>query len=202
MAGSEETHVRAPCGSAEQPCRAGQRCVKESKNSLDTGRWGRHGFSQYGWYVERSLTWSSALSSIKESDKSCRGVLPGWVEWLCCCRSAGRFEPAMPPWWFLCHCFVCSVLSDMIRWNTIGVFRPPEITRSRSDNNCRLWQAVPATWISHGVYFLSSFLITIITEICKAPTLRLKALNKRTHIMYIEMENVIQNKKIPTMLQA
>ena len=32
-------------------------------------------------------------------------------------------------------------------------------------------------------------------EICKAPTLRLKALNKHTHIMYIEMENVIKEKK-------
>ena len=32
-------------------------------------------------------------------------------------------------------------------------------------------------------------------EICKAPTLRLKALNKHTHIMYIEMENVIKFKK-------
>ena len=32
-------------------------------------------------------------------------------------------------------------------------------------------------------------------EICKAPTLRLKALNKHTHIMYIEMENVIQKNK-------
>ena len=32
-------------------------------------------------------------------------------------------------------------------------------------------------------------------EICKAPTLRLKALNKHTHIMYIEMENVIKLKK-------
>ena len=32
-------------------------------------------------------------------------------------------------------------------------------------------------------------------EICKAPTLRLKALNKHTHIMYIEIENVIQKKK-------
>ena len=33
-------------------------------------------------------------------------------------------------------------------------------------------------------------LIIILIEICKAPTLRLKALNKRsiTHIMYIEME--------------
>ena len=29
-------------------------------------------------------------------------------------------------------------------------------------------------------------------EICKAPTQRLKALNKHTHIMYIEIENVIQ----------
>ena len=29
-------------------------------------------------------------------------------------------------------------------------------------------------------------------QICKAPTLRLKTLNKHTHIMYIEMENVIQ----------
>ena len=28
----------------------------------------------------------------------------------------------------------------------------------------------------------------IIMEICKAPTLRLKALNKHTHIMYIEMK--------------
>ena len=32
----------------------------------------------------------------------------------------------------------------------------------------------------------------IITDICKAPTLRLKTLNKHTHIMYIEMENVIK----------
>ena len=29
-------------------------------------------------------------------------------------------------------------------------------------------------------------------EICKAPTLRLKALNKHPHIMDIEMENVIK----------
>ena len=29
-------------------------------------------------------------------------------------------------------------------------------------------------------------------KICKAPTLRLKVLNKHTHIMYIEMENVIK----------
>ena len=36
-------------------------------------------------------------------------------------------------------------------------------------------------------------IMIIIMEICKAPTLRLKALNKHTHIMYIEMENVIQS---------
>ena len=39
------------------------------------------------------------------------------------------------------------------------------------------------------------FLIVMIMEICKAPTLRLKAQNKHTYIMYIEMEKVIQKKK-------
>ena len=34
-------------------------------------------------------------------------------------------------------------------------------------------------------------IIIIIMEICKAPTLQLKSLNKHTHIMYIEMENVV-----------
>ena len=44
----------------------------------------------------------------------------------------------------------------------------------------------------------------IIMEICKALTLRLKALNKHTHIMYIEMENVTKKKKkyISTSVQA
>ena len=32
-------------------------------------------------------------------------------------------------------------------------------------------------------------------EFFKAPTLQLKALNEHTHIMYIEMENVIKKKK-------
>ena len=32
-------------------------------------------------------------------------------------------------------------------------------------------------------------------EICKTLTLRLKALNNYTHIMYIEMENVIKKRK-------
>ena len=37
-------------------------------------------------------------------------------------------------------------------------------------------------------------IIIIIMEICKAPEAlnKLKALNKHTHIMYIEMENVIK----------
>ena len=39
------------------------------------------------------------------------------------------------------------------------------------------------------------FIIIIIMEICKAPTVRLKALNKHTHIMYTEMENVILKNK-------
>ena len=39
-------------------------------------------------------------------------------------------------------------------------------------------------------------LIILIMEICKVPTLQLKALNKHTHIMYIEMENVIKKEKI------
>ena len=38
-------------------------------------------------------------------------------------------------------------------------------------------------------------IIIIIMEICKAPTPRHKALNKHTHIMYIEMENVIKKKE-------
>ena len=34
--------------------------------------------------------------------------------------------------------------------------------------------------------------VCIIMEICKAPTLRLKALNKHIYIMYIKMDNVIK----------
>ena len=36
-----------------------------------------------------------------------------------------------------------------------------------------------------------TMIVIIIMGICKAPTLRLKALNKHTHIRYTEMENVI-----------
>ena len=45
----------------------------------------------------------------------------------------------------------------------------------------------------HSCQIVVIRLIIIIMEICKAPTLRVKALNKHTHIMYIEMENVIKN---------
>ena len=40
--------------------------------------------------------------------------------------------------------------------------------------------------------------LIIITEICKAPTLRLKALNKHTHIMYIEKCYQKRRKEIST----
>ena len=43
--------------------------------------------------------------------------------------------------------------------------------------------------------FQFSSITIIIMKICKAPTLRLKALNKHTHIMYIEIENVIKKRK-------
>ena len=43
-----------------------------------------------------------------------------------------------------------------------------------------------------AVWFLIIIIIIIITKICKTPSLRLKALNKHAHIMYIKMENVIQ----------
>ena len=48
-------------------------------------------------------------------------------------------------------------------------------------------------------------IIIIIMEICEAPTLRLKALNKHcvTHIMYMEMEMLSPKKKsISTSVQA
>ena len=48
-----------------------------------------------------------------------------------------------------------------------------------------------------GAELLIGLLTIIIMAICKAPTLRLKALNKHSipHIMYTDMENVISNKK-------
>ena len=53
------------------------------------------------------------------------------------------------------------------------------VTYIRTDKHCR------------------RLIIIIIMDICNAPTLRFKALNKHsiTHIMYIEMENVISNQK-------
>ena len=56
-------------------------------------------------------------------------------------------------------------------------------------------QARPCIFQPGNVTHTLKGLIIIIMEICKAPTMRLKALNKHnvTHIMYIEMENVIIN---------
>ena len=54
------------------------------------------------------------------------------------------------------------------------------------------WQILQKLVQLWMVLYLSLSLIIIIMEICKVSTLRLKALNKHTHIMYIEMENVIK----------
>ena len=51
------------------------------------------------------------------------------------------------------------------------------------------------TLTARGLREASIIIIIIIMEIYKTPTLRLKAPNKHTHIIYIEMENVINKKK-------
>ena len=55
-----------------------------------------------------------------------------------------------------------------------------------------LWQLFSAGFAVVNILML---IIIIIMEICKAPTLWLIALNKHTHIMFIEMENVIPKNK-------
>ena len=57
------------------------------------------------------------------------------------------------------------------------------------------WQRSVPCFFSFPVHH-----IIIIMEICKAPTLWLKALTKHSimHIMYIEMENVIRKKERKT----
>ena len=65
-------------------------------------------------------------------------------------------------------------------------------------------------WTTVGVQTCRHYMCTacmriiIIMEICKAPTLRLKALNKHTHIMHIEMEMLSHNisMNISTSVQA
>ena len=58
-------------------------------------------------------------------------------------------------------------------------------------NSGRVWRKVPES-DARSVQCHLIIIIIIIMQICKAPTLRFKALNKHTYIMYIEMENVIQ----------
>ena len=53
---------------------------------------------------------------------------------------------------------------------------------------CKILTHTHYILIGHGAPSLR----IIIMEIYKVPTLRLKELNKHTHIMYIEMENVIK----------
>ena len=92
---------------------------------------------------------------------------------------------SLPPsskWFYILTVWlVCRVVPNYISGVVSSVSYPENIT---------LWflfQSDAAT--DSGSKW--SLMIIIIMEICKASTLRLKALNKHTHIMYIEMENVI-----------
>ena len=49
--------------------------------------------------------------------------------------------------------------------------------------------------LRRGVGTLVRVTIIIIMEICKAPTLRLKALNRHAHIMYIEWKMLSKKRK-------
>ena len=80
---------------------------------------------------------------------------------------------------------------------TRGGLQPePATARNNARYNC----PYNCTGVDQNTKLLMSMynmeiIIIIILEIFKAPTLRLKALNKHsiTHIMYIEMENVISS---------
>ena len=60
----------------------------------------------------------------------------------------------------------------------------------------RFWSLIWSRGPLLGCRLVYYSTVIIIMEICKVPTLQLKALNKHTHMMYIEMENGIkkQNK--------
>ena len=47
---------------------------------------------------------------------------------------------------------------------------------------------LPFTDLVRPVLLRPTYTLIMIMEICKAPTLQLKALNKHTHIMYIKMD--------------
>ena len=69
-----------------------------------------------------------------------------------------------------------------------------------SDHTTTLYTHIVTTLIQvtelKALIIIIIIIIIIIMDICKAPTLRLKALNKHsgTHIIYIGMEHVISNK--------
>ena len=56
---------------------------------------------------------------------------------------------------------------------------------------CKILTHTHYILIGHGAPSLR----IIIMEIYKVPTLRLKVLNKQTHILYIEKENVIKKEE-------
>ena len=76
-----------------------------------------------------------------------------------------------------------------------------ELVSRRSEVNCTILFPTLGYRRHYGPLHI---IIIIIVEICKAPTLRLKALNKHTHIMYIEMEMLSKkiNMYISTSVQA
>ena len=66
---------------------------------------------------------------------------------------------------------------------------------SRATSSNFLQQTILFTVDCNSLHHFLQHIIIIIMEICKVPTLRLKALNKHTLIMYIEMENVIKKEE-------
>ena len=107
-----------------------------------------------------------------------------------CAVILARMQPFV-----LTHDTFPALLNRLIGWGSSpysATFPPscgfPSHSPAQHWHLCRL---VP---VQVQCCFTSTDLI-IRMEICKAPTLRLKALNKHTHMMYIEMENVIKKEE-------
>ena len=117
------------------------------------------------------------------------------------------------PDWLRIHLVIISDIKFANTVHNLGVCLDPTLSfQQQISSVCRICylelRSISAIrhYLSEDVTkkLLCAFVLSIIImEICKAPTLRLKALNKHTHIMYIEMENVIKKReKISTRVQA
>ena len=111
---------------------------------------------------------------------------PSWCQELLPSRTAGTERVKPPPiinwrlhWPHSLHCHQLKVA--VVCGGDGGVFALLSLLSM-------LWQLFSAGFAVVNILML---IIIIIMEIRKAPTLWLKALNKHTHIMFIEMENVI-----------